>query len=69
MCNTIDTVPKFSTKKWVEVDEYSGGAAKKLDFKHSYYDQICAIIAILTLLSKEKLLLMEHETLKNIIKK
>ena len=42
--------------------------AKKLDFKHSYYDQISTITAILTLLSKEKLLLMEHQTLKNTIK-
>ena len=63
---TLDEVPRFITKKWVEVHDRSGSADdrykpnKLIRFKTSILRQIYVIILMRTLLSKEILLLQKQ---------
>ena len=59
----LDNVPRFITKKWVEVHDQSGSAedrckpSKQIRSNHECYDQIYAILVMRILLLKELLLL------------
>ena len=65
-CDTISDnkdLPKFVTKKWIEVYDQSQGNydvnIKKLESKHQCYDQIYVILVMHILLLKEILLLIK----------
>ena len=53
---TLDEIPRFITKKWVEVHDQSGSADdrykpnKQVRFKHQYQDQIYLTILMRSLL-------------------
>ena len=61
--NIPDKVPRFITKKRIEVHNESGvsySANKQIRFKHQRYNRICVITAKHMLLSREILLLKER---------
>ena len=60
---TSDNVPKFITKKWVEVHDQSNkiyNTNKQIRFKHQCNNQIYAITAMHIFLSRE-LFLLENQ--------
>ena len=57
---TSDNVPRFITKKWIEVRDQSGNAENRHKPKHQCYNRIYVITVMHVLLSKELLLLKQR---------